>query len=191
MTRLNARPDRKSRSLDEYLVVAVQAGDYQALDQLIRIWHPRLLVHAWRLIGRRDAADDVVQAAWVEIMRGVSALRDERAFAAWAYRIVTRQVAKRIGRIVAERTAIDAAATELETREDVTNVGSAVDATRLRAAIATLSPAHRATVALHYFNGLSVAEVAVALDVPSGTVKTRLMHARQQLRAQFKGDEHD
>ncbi len=48
-----------------------------------------------------------------------------------------------------------------------------------------LSPAHRAAIGLFYLEGLRVAEIAVALDVPPGTVKTRLMHARRQLRAQL------
>ena len=58
----------------------------------------------------------------------------------------------------------------------------------MRAAIAALPPAQAATVALFYLEDLSVAEVATALDVPVGTVKTRLMHARTKLRALLGDD---
>ena len=56
-----------------------------------------------------------------------------------------------------------------------------LDRTRLRTAIAELPPEQRSAIALFYFEEMSVAEVAVALDVPAGTVKTRLMHARRKL----------
>lgn len=177
-----------SRALDDYLVVAAQSGDGAALNQLVRRWHRRLVAHAWRLTGRHDAAEEVAQIAWVEIVRGLPKLRDERAFRVWAYRIVTRHSAKRVGQIVAERAAINSLSAEAGAAECETSP-QGVNADRLHRAIATLSPAHRAAVALHYFEGLSVAEVAVALDAPSGTIKTRLMHARNKLRTHFKGDD--
>ena len=61
--------------------------------------------------------------------------------------------------------------------------------TRGCAAIAALPPDHGSAVALFYLEEMSVAEVAVALNVPAGTVKTRLMHARRKLRAALEGDE--
>ena len=63
-----------------------------------------------------------------------------------------------------------------------------IDAQRLRMAVRALPPEQRAAVALFHFEEMSVAEVAVALDVPMGTVKTRLMHARRKLRAAMEGD---
>jgi DNA-directed RNA polymerase specialized sigma24 family protein len=60
---------------------------------------------------------------------------------------------------------------------------------RLRAAVRALPPEQRAAIALFYFEGMTVAETAVALDVPAGTVKTRLMHARRKLRNALEGGE--
>jgi len=60
---------------------------------------------------------------------------------------------------------------------------------RLHAAICDLPPAQRAAIALFHFEEMSVAETAVALDVPAGTIKTRLMHARRTLRAVLEGDD--
>ena len=60
---------------------------------------------------------------------------------------------------------------------------------RVRAALARLSPEQAATVALYYLEDLSTAEVAAATDVPVGTVKTRLMHARDRLRALLQGED--
>ena len=65
----------------------------------------------------------------------------------------------------------------------------AADVSVVMAAIATLPGTQRAALALFYIDELSVAEIAVATDVPPGTVKTRLMHARRKVRAILEGDD--
>ena len=188
MMQKSVQPDEALGALNDYLVVAAQCGDSAALDHIVRRWHRRFVAHAWRLTGRKDVAEDVAQSAWVEIVRGLPKLRHERAFRVWAYRIVTRQASKRVGQIVAERAAVDVLTADAETADYETEP-EGIEAGRVHRAVAMLSPSHRAAVALHYFEGLSVAEVAVALDTPPGTIKTRLMHARNNLRAEFKGDD--
>ena len=60
----------------------------------------------------------------------------------------------------------------------------------LRKALEKLPEGHRAAVGLFYLEEMSVAEVAIALDIPMGTVKTRLMHARKKLRMTIEGDDN-
>jgi RNA polymerase sigma-70 factor (ECF subfamily) len=175
-----------SRLLDEYLLAAARAGDRSAFDALARRWQRKLLAHAWRLLGDAEAARDAVQEGWIEIARGLSRLRDERAFPAWAFRIVSRRCARSIASKVRSREVAEA----LTAQETATPPSeSDRDHDRLRAAIRALPEEQRAAIALFHFEELSVAEVAVALDVPAGTVKTRLMHARRKLRAALGGDE--
>jgi len=175
-----------ARLLDEFLLASARAGDRQAFERLAARWHKKLLAHARRLLGDAEAAREVVQDGWVEIVRGLPRLRDERAFPAWAYRIVSRRCARQIGAVVRQRR-LEA---ELEPTEDeAPPAGQALDHDRLRSAIRALPEDQRAAIALFHFEELSVAEVAVALDVPAGTVKTRLMHARRKLRAALGGDE--
>ena len=82
-----------------------------------------------------------------------------------------------------QRRRIDTAYAAEPAKTTTTNDGErASDAAHLARVMANLSPDHRAAIALFYLEDLSVAEIAVALDVPSGTVKTRLMHAREKLR---------
>ena len=174
-----------ARILDEYLLVSARAGDRGAFELLARRWQKKLLAHAWRLLGDRESARDAVQEGWLEIVRGLGRLQDERAFPAWAYRIVSRRCARQIGSAARPRRL--AAAMEPETREEAA-AGASADHDRLRAAISALPQDQRAAIALYHFEELSVAEVAVALDVPAGTVKTRLMHARRKLRAALGGE---
>jgi RNA polymerase sigma factor (sigma-70 family) len=175
-----------ARILDEYLVASAKAGDRKAFAMLAERWHGKLVAHAWRLTGDREAARDAAQAGWVEIVRGLPRLQDERAFPAWAYRIVSRRCARLVGESVRRRQLGEELAGQPEAVE--ANAGERLDAGRLRGAIAELPPDQRSAIALFYLEDMSVAEVAVALNIPAGTVKTRLMHARRKLRAALEGD---
>jgi len=180
-----------ARLFDEYLAAAARAGDRGAFGQLAERWQPKLLAHAWRLIGDGEAARDVAQDAWVDIARGLSRLDDAALFPAWAYRIVSRRAADAIRSRVRARRLDAAFAAEPRRADDAASrMESAADAEPLARAIAGLPPEQRAAVALFYIEDLSVAEIAVASSVPAGTVKTRLMHARAKLRAALKGENH-
>jgi RNA polymerase sigma-70 factor (ECF subfamily) len=176
----------KERVLDAYLVSSVRVGDRGAFDVLARRWNGKLITHAWRLLRDEELAKDAVQEAWVEIVRSLSRLRDENAFAAWAYRIVSRRCARQIGRLQGERRL----AAELDSAPDE-QIGPApaFDVETAQQALRLLPPGQQAAVALFYLEEMSVAEVAVALDVPAGTVKTRLMHARRKLRDALEGEQ--
>lgn len=175
------------RALYAYLVAAFRSGDADALGQLVRAASPRLYAHAVRLLGDRDAAHDATQDAWGEITRGLHSLRDENAFLPWALRIVSRRVAC----IIASRQKDRAIASHFvhETEKETHSDGpSQADAKAVRQAIEQLDGPHRATLALFYLEEMSVAEVATALNIPVGTVKTRLMHAREKLRVILEGE---
>jgi RNA polymerase sigma-70 factor (ECF subfamily) len=186
--RKGAGPMRRERILDEYLVAAARTGDAQAFDLLVARWQPRLVAHAVRLTSHRDGAQDVVQESWLEIARGLGRLRDERAFPAWAYRIASRRCAAMINRLQRDRLIGTALEVSADDQGPLDALESASDSDRLRAAVRALPPEQRAAVALFHFEELSVAEVSVALDVPVGTIKTRLMHARRKLRAVLEGE---
>ncbi|PWV97642.1 RNA polymerase sigma-70 factor (ECF subfamily) [Hoeflea marina] len=179
----------KQHVVEEYLVACARLGDRKAVAGLAAVRGPALLRHAMRLLGNRDDAHDAVQEAWIEIIRGLRTLRDDRAFAAWAYRIVTRRAARIVAANIERRRHIDDAAT----LEDAAGAGTASMSTEtdaVRRAISALPPPQAAAISLFYLEDMSVAEVAIALDVPPGTVKTRLMHARSKLTKALKGD-HD
>lgn len=180
------------RAPDTLLVLSARLGDHPALERLVRRWQPRLTAHARRLLQDPDAARDAVQTSWLEIVRGLERLRDPAAFPAWAYRIVTRRCAATIGGRRRDRALAAVMACEARVPpEPPPGPDAADDHGRLRAAVRALPPEQRAAIALFHFEGLSVAETAVALDAPVGTVKTRLMHARRKLRAALEGDRHD
>jgi RNA polymerase sigma-70 factor (ECF subfamily) len=177
----------KERILDAYLVASARLGDRAAFVTLVRGWNGKLTAHAWRLLGDHEGAKDAVQESWAEILRSLSRLRDDEAFPAWAYRIVSRRCARQIGRIRSERRLTEEMAAAPAEDEPVRS--SSLDVEAVRAAIRTLPAGQQAAIALFYLEDMSVAQVAVALDVPAGTVKTRLMHARRKLRDTLEGVE--
>lgn len=179
----------RERALIAYLAQSAKARDRQAIERLVRLVSPRLMAHAARLLGEPEQARDAVQAAWVEILHGLPRLRDDAAFVPWALQITSRRVARLIKTRQRDRALTNEWAQEAETATEATDA-AAVDAQKVRVALAGLSPAHRATIALFYLEELSVRQVAVAMDVPLGTVKTRLMHARAKLRGILEGDDN-
>jgi RNA polymerase sigma-70 factor (ECF subfamily) len=176
------------RALDEYLVLLSQAGSIEALDGLARRWTPRLLRYAARVLGgSADAAEtarDVVQETWIGAIRGLRGLRDPAQFPAWIYGIATRKCADAI-RAKRRRKRLDTESTVSGSRQDPGRAPEhQID---LATAIRGLPPMHRAVVHLFYREEMSVEEIASILQIPAGTVKSRLHHAREALRRQLGG----
>lgn len=178
----------KDRALDAYLAAGAAAGEAALTRRLIERWTPRLSALAWRLLGRAEAVDDVVQDAWIEILKGLPKLRAGEAFPAFAFRITQRRCARSITAARAERRLAEAV--EAEPAPAAPDPDRGLDADRAARAMAALPPAQHAALWLHHIEGLSVREIALSLDVPAGTVKTRLMHGRRKLAALLEGGEH-
>ncbi|WP_071795693.1 RNA polymerase sigma factor [Natronohydrobacter thiooxidans] len=172
----------KLRALLALHVAGARMGRSRDFRALVELAGPRLFAHARRLADDADTARDLVQEAWAAITGSLPALRDDRAFLPWALAIVTRAAAREVARRVRAR----------ETAKELSRAADApgADPPDLRAAIAELPAGQRAVLALFYLEGLTVAEVATALAIPPGTVKTRLMHARSRLRVLMTGEDH-
>jgi RNA polymerase sigma-70 factor (ECF subfamily) len=179
----------KERALDTYLAAAARTGDRKAMGRLAERWHARLVAHAYRLTGERTLAADAAQDAWTDILRGLASLDDAAAFPAWAFRIVSRRCARVIRGRQHRRAGTQAFADDNASRPATSfDPADGSDLDRIRTAMAELPPDQRAAMGLFYLEGLHVAEIAAALDTPPGTIKTRLMHARNKLRALLQGD---
>jgi RNA polymerase sigma factor (sigma-70 family) len=176
----------KERILDEYLVAAARLGDRRAFGLLAQRWNRKLLAHAWWLLADEESAKEAVQDAWTEIVRSIGKIDDALALPAWAYRIVSRRCVKLIGQAQRRRQLEQAIIAEPAVQSS--EAEAAIEIEKLRVAIRGLPAGHRAAVALFHLEELSIAEVAIALDIPAGTVKSRLMYARHKLRAVLEGE---
>jgi len=162
---------------DEWLILACQDGDADAFNRLVARWQKPLWRHARRVTGRDDLAWEALQEAWIAIVKGLRRLADPARFSAWAHRIVRH---KSIDLVRGDRRRMEALAAAGQLREQRGESG--VDTEALALAIKSLAPKHREVLALHYRDGFDVAEIGALLEIPQGTVKSRLHHARQQLK---------
>lgn len=173
----------EDRIYDDYLAAAARAGDRPAFNELARRWEKKLVRHAWRLTGDAEAARDIAQDAWGSIAAGLKRLDDSAVFPAFAFRVVTRRAADHIRTRQRQRALHAAVAAEPSAPFELNDASASARA--LQKALADLPAEQRAAIALFYLEDLSVAEIACALDVPAGTIKTRLMAAREKLKTAF------
>ncbi len=181
-----------SRIADELLVLDWQSGNERALRALFDRWHPRLVGYARRLVQSEDGAADVVQEAWLAMLRGIRRLEDPKSFPRWAYRIVTRRASDWIRRRQRVRRSegtqagvpIEAVSIEAVPSPDgaVVSNGSIDDADEVTVALARVAEKFRTVLVLRYLEDMHVAEIAKVLGEPVGTIKSRLYHAREAVR---------
>ncbi|MEJ2217779.1 MAG: sigma-70 family RNA polymerase sigma factor [Gemmatimonadota bacterium] len=169
--------------LDEYLVVQSQLGDAAAFSRLVRRWQGRVLRRAHYFTRDHEAAKDVAQESWMAVIRGLRSLRDPARFPAWTLQIVANKSRDWVRREDARRRATHGVEAE-PARPDSTSNADLIE--RVRAGLAELDPGRRSVLRWFYLEGMSVAEIAEALDIPAGTVKSRLFHARDALRARLE-----
>ena len=170
---------------DELLVISCQGGDRAALRELVSRWQTRLGRFASRQTGDSDAAKDVLQESWLAIVRGIRKLDDPAGFRAWAYRIVANKSADWIRRKQRTRAVTEELEKEPEQFAEQFGEGNIErqdDITRLRRALKLLPKDRRTILSLRYVDELSTREIAGILGVPEGTVKSRLYHAREELK---------
>jgi RNA polymerase sigma factor (sigma-70 family) len=173
---------------DAWLAVRCQLGEREAFDALIDRWHGPLWTYARRLTGSDDAAHEVAQEAWLRILRALPGLRDATRLRPWLFGITRRTLMDRLrGQYAAPRPSDvdpDTLANDDSGSGDDSGVvsGSGVDETGLLAGLAGLPMVEREVLTLFYLEELSLAEVAELVQVPVGTVKSRLHRARRMLR---------
>ncbi len=167
-----------SKALDNYQASLAMGGDQHAFALLYKRWHPRLLRLALRLTRNPEDAQDVMQDSAITIAKNIYKLEKPESFSAWAYTIVRRRSADHIKRAIHHR--------EIKTRAEAQPLASHAttpeDRLTLKQVLESLPQTDRAILTLFYSDGFSGKEIALALGVPIGTVKSRLFTAREKLK---------
>jgi RNA polymerase sigma-70 factor (ECF subfamily) len=161
------------------LVGLANAGDAEAFARLVEPHLARALSSARLIAGRSTDGTDVVQEALLSAWRGLGGLRDAASFGAWFRRHVVRaalRAAKHAQSIDRWVDAVDPLDHDVELRQ-------------LQRAFARLDPDDRAVLTLQFHLGLAQQETARLLNVPVGTVKSRVHYALSRLRAAFDAEE--
>jgi RNA polymerase sigma-70 factor, ECF subfamily len=173
---------------NDLLVVRCQNGDPAAFELLVLAWQERLWRHARRLTGDEEAAYDILQEAWLVIGRGIRGLRDPAAFSGWAYRIVSNKCGDWIR---LERRRHKQQESYIQAWAVGINQSSGAEDKRhasLRQALARLPKTDLALLALKYDEALDTSQIAEALGIPEGTVRSRLYYLRNRIRTMMEED---
>ena len=168
------------------LVVRARDGDRAAFEELAASVYDRLHQIAFRVLRDRALAEDAVQQAVVSIWRNLPQLREPDRFDAWSYRLLInacytegRHQKRRLPSISGSRI-----------REPRTgdSYHAVIDRDQLERAFEHLSVEHRSVIVLHHYLDMPVQTVAEALDVPVGTVNSRLHRALERMRMALERD---
>jgi RNA polymerase sigma-70 factor (ECF subfamily) len=170
---------------DELVAVRCQLGERAAFDLLLERWHGPLAAYVARLAGDDEAAREVVQDTWLRVLRGIGRLNDPAKIGAWLFGIARRALMDRLraqyGALPSSGAEVDSLATDEDEHDTARELDLCDDVAALRTELAELPFAEREVLTLFYLGELPLAEVAAVLEVPQGTVKSRLFRARNML----------
>ena len=171
--------------MDADLVVRAQRGDKAAYASLAGAIADRFLAVARRILRDRDLAEDATQQALLAIWQDLPKLHDTARFEAWSYRLLVRACYAEARRT---RSASNLRLLPADEPMGADGTSLVIDRDQLERGFRRLSVDHRAVVVLHHYLDLPLSEVAEALGVPEGTVRSRLHYAMRGLRAALDAD---
>ena len=177
--------DPASAAAERTLVERCRAGDEGAFQELIDRNKDLVFALIARTVQDRSQAEDLAQEVFLRVHRGLPYFRGEARLSTWIYRIVANVCLQDRSR---SKTAVSLDALEAEGDRAATpaardrQFGDLELRDRLEKAIARLPANYRLLIAAHYLQGVQYEDLADALELPLGTVKTQLHRAKQQLR---------
>lgn len=165
----------------EWSVLRAQAGDRAALETLLTRVETMLRPFLSAMLPDQQLREDVMQEALVLVYRRVSTLRDSRAFPAWCRRIAAREAMRALRNERSRWELLDELGDDTPDPVGVDALAIAEEAD-IHRLIGSASPASRTVLALHYIDGLTLDEIAAVLDLPIGTIKSRLAYGLAAMR---------
>lgn len=172
---------------DAVLVARVVTSDDRAAFELLVRRHQGPVRNFLRRLARNDpdGAEDLAQETFIKLFRSISSYRGQAKFSTWLYRIAYRTFLDgQRGRV--EQVSLDEQEQELATPDTAQDAGNELD---VEQALQHLTPRQRAVFDLHYAKGMSHDEVAQAVELPLGTVKSDLARGIALLRRVFGAKE--
>ncbi len=176
----------KAKIYHELLVLQAQAGNRDSFEMLVKLWEKPFFSYARAYLGSETAAWDSVQETWLVIIRKLNSLSHPAKFKSWAFRILTNKCADHFRKISKERKIEQAFVKEMN-HEDAGNLKNEA----LQKAMRQLTSEQKTLVLLRFNQNMSIFEISKTLDIPEGTVKSRLHRTLNELKLSIQGDEHE
>jgi len=179
---------------DQKLVKRAQGGDLEAYDELIRRYQERIYATIYHMTANHEDANDLAQETFIKAYQALKSFKGDSSFFTWVYRIA---VNKTINFLKQRKNKTHMSLNDLDfnAEHDPDLVALVSDKTprrevnlielqeKLNGAMQKLSETHRLVVTLHDVQGLSHEDISKIMGCNTGTVRSRLFYARQQLQA--------
>jgi len=169
---------KKEAVFDELLVLKVQDGDAKAFSLIVNRWNKRLISFAYKIVHDVDVSKDVVQDTWVAAFKNISRLKDAGKFSSWIFRLTHNKAIDIIRKQQLKTTEI-----EDDIVEDVAEDDQWKNVERQ---LKILPADQKLILTLFYLEQQSLKQIADILKLPTGTVKSRLFYARENLKKKYK-----
>ena len=164
---------------DSAAIQRCRRGEQEAFRYLVELYQRQAIAHATAFLGNRADAQDAVQEAFVDAFRSLRTFDESRAFYPWFYVLLRNRCYKMAAR---RRETEDINEVEIVSPR---SGPPAEETIALERALMSLDQDEREIVTLKYFDGLSYDELARRLQIPRGTVMSRLFHARRKLHSKL------
>jgi RNA polymerase sigma-70 factor, ECF subfamily len=177
---------------EQHLVRRLQQGDGRAFEEFLDLYGARVHRLVRRYVANPTDADDVTQEIFIDLYRSVRQFRGKSALYTWVYRVAVNHCLKCRQRAKPENLPLDEVMRYRSDKQDWASdphIAAARTelADQVTGALNQLSPLHRDVVILHELHGLTYQECAELLEVPVGTVKSRLSNAFRRMREMLGG----
>ena len=185
------RGSSNSTDREAFLVSRILARDRRAFNELYESYRPRLSHFVMRLVKRPSLVEEVVNDTMLVVWDGLDRFKGESRLSTWVFAIAYRKGMKALTRNddpVEYDTHETVASSELGPEQ---NAAYAQRHVALRRAMDQLSADHRAVMDLTYFHEMGYREISAIMNCPVDTVKTRMFHARRNLKTLLSGDSSD
>src|SRR5437870_2526461 len=189
-----AAPSIPEPTEDRTLVTRAQEGDLAAFDELVQRYQERIYATIYHMTANHEDANDLAQEAFIKAFRALKSFKGDSSFFTWVYRIAVNRTINFLKQRK-KRTQMSLNDLDFNAEHDPDLVALISEKTprrelnltelqaRLNEAMQKLSETHRLVVTLHDIQGLSHEEISKIMDCNTGTVRSRLFYARQQLQA--------
>lgn len=174
----------------------VLKGDQGAYGEIVEIYKDKVFQLCYRILGNRHEAEDMAQEAFIRAYVNISSFNIDLKFSTWLYRIATNLCIDRIRKkkpdyyLDAEVSGTDGLTMYSQVASDTTLPEDEIESLELQETIqreiTKLPEKYRSVIVLKYIEELSLNEISEILDIPLGTVKTRIHRGREALRHQLR-----
>ena len=158
------------------IVKRAKNGEIQALEQLIHMYEVKLYKTASSILGCEDDINDAVQQTIISVYKNIGKLKNDKSFGSWMFKILINKCKD----IWNQNSNREKKMIDLDDNQDIPS-DEKEDYSFVNEALNKLTEEYKEVTILYYYDGFSVKEISKILNIPQGTIKTRLARARKKL----------